>query len=191
MGNMKDDIERLAQVWDKALAKGIFDDVSPKKSPSGDREMNFFGQMPTVYDTEIKDSDMAQWSDMLNTHSISEDRDVVITEESAPSKGKVKKHSKKMANTNNPVYPDSRGVDTKVPDPNNDFAGGDNLRKLSDLKKKLHGLKVDLTRTEILEKMGGKNADAKVAKIEKSIDRLSSEIDELSDMLNGSIIDNK
>lgn len=191
MGNMKDDLERLTQTWEKALAQGIFDDVSPKQAPSGDKEMNFFGQMPTVYDTEIRDSDMAQWSDMLKTHSISEDREVVLTEESAPSKGKVKKHTRKLANTNNPVYPDSRGVDTKVPDPNNDFAGGDNLRKLADLKKKLHAMKVDLTRTEVLDKMDGKDSEAKIAKIEKSIEKLSSEIDELSDMLNGSIIDNK
>lgn len=188
MGNMKDDLERLAQVWDKALAQGIFNDAPNRSQPKGSAEVDFFGQMPTVYNTDIRDSDMEQWNNVLGAQSISEES--LLTEEKAPSKGAVRKHTKKLANTNNPVYPNTKGPDSKSPDPEGNFAGGKNLEKLIDLKKKLHQLKAELTKSETLEMMGGKG-EAKVAKLEKSIDSLSDEIDELSDSLNGSIIDNK
>lgn len=185
MSSFRDDIERLSKQWDKALQQGIFDDVKKQGGDEGQREVDFFGQMPTVYNTDIKDSDMEKWSDVMSTLKNRETNsfdDEMLNEESVPSNKKKKKHAKKMANTNNPVYPNTRGKDNKI-NPKTDFAGGPNLDKLIELKGKLHDLKVQLTKDENL----GKNVD----KIESSVDRMSKEIDKLSDMLNGNIIDNK
>lgn len=185
MSSFRDDIERLSKQWDKALQQGIFDDVKKQSGNESPSEVDFFGQMPTVYNTDIRDSDMEKWNDVMSTlknRETSSFDDEILNEEAVPSKKKIKKHANKMANTNNPVYPNTRGKDNKIK-PNTDFAGGPNLDKLIDLKSKLHDLKVQLTKDE--------NQGKNVEKIEASVDKMSKEIDKLSDMLNGSIIDNK
>lgn len=185
MSSFRDDIERLSNQWEKALKQGIFDDVKKQSNNNGDSEVDFFGQMPTVHNTEIKDGDVSKWNDVmstLNNRETSSFDDGMLNEEATPSKKKVKKHANKMANTNNPVYPNTKGKDSKIK-PNTNFAGGSKIDKLIDLKNKLHDLKVQLTKGDNL----GKNVD----KIENSVDKMSREIDKLSDMLNGSIIDNK
>jgi len=176
MSSFRDDIEKLSKQWDKALEQGIFDDCKKPSNNNGPRGVDFFGQMPTVYDTNISDDDVDTWSDAMSN------LDGVLNEESSPSRKSVKKHTKKMANTNNPVYPNTKGSDSKIKS-DTDFAGGPKLQKLIDMKDKLHTLKVQLTKDETM----GKN----IKKIEDSIDKISNEIDKISDMLNGSVIDNK
>lgn len=185
MGSFKDDIEKLSAQWDKALAQGIFDDVKEKPKNSN-KEVNFFGQIPTVYDTEIQDSEMDQWKDVMATlngrESVGNDSEIMLTEEKTPSKSKIKKHNKKMANTNNPVYPNSIGKDNQN-HPENNFTNGKLLDELTELKNKLHSMLADMHKNEAL----GKN----VKSAESSIDKISKEIDKLSDSLNGSTIENK
>ena len=185
MGSFKDDIEKLSAQWEKALEQGIFDDVK-EKPKTGNKEVNFFGQMPTVYDTEIKDSDMDQWKDVMSTldgrESYDNHSDVILTEEKTPSKKKIKSHNKKMANTNNPVYPNTIGKDNKIK-PENNFTNGKLLDQLTDLKLKLHSMLAEMHKNEALGK------DVKSA--EASVDKICKEIDKLSDDLNGSIIDTK
>ncbi len=186
MSSFKDDIEKLAAQWDKALAQGIFDDNKDKQSQGEKKEINFFGQMPTVDDTEIKDTDVVQWKDFLGVlngrESFHDESENILTEGKAPSKKKIKSHNKKMANTNNPVYPNTIGKDSKIK-PENEFTNGKLLDELTELKKKFHAMLADMHRDEAL----GKD----VKKFEASVEKISKEIDKLSDALNGSIIDNK
>ena len=87
-----------------------------------------------------------------------------------------------MANTNNPVYPNSIGKDTKN-NPENNFTHGKMLDELTELKDKLHTMLADMHKNEAL----GKN----VKNAESSIEKISKEIDKLSDSLNGNVIENK
>jgi len=186
MSNFRDDIERLTKVWDKALSQGIFDDADAKAAKEAkSRGTNFFGQTPTVHDTDITRGDLDGWNDVLSTmhDGISNSGEMqVITEERTPSKKKIANHAKKLASSNNPVYPNTVGKDSKIK-PATDFAGGKNLQKLIDMKDQLHNLKVDLTKGETL----GKD----VRKMRSAVENISREIDKISDMLNGSITDNK
>lgn len=199
MSSFKDDIDKLSAQWDKALAAGIFDDVKPKQQTNNNnKEVDFFGQM-TGKDSEITDSDISNWKDVMvtlgdssfsnkesysdNSYSDqSDESDVFLNEEKTPSKKKIKSHSKKMANTNNPVYPNTIGKDNKIK-PENNFTNGKLLDDLIELKSKLHSMLSEMQKNETLGK------DSKSA--QSAIDKMFKEIDKLSDSLNGSTIDTK
>ena len=199
MSSFKDDIDKLSAQWDKALAAGIFDDVKPKQQTNNNnKEVDFFGQM-TGKDTEITDSDISNWKDVMvtlgdssfsnkesysdNSYSDqSDESDVFLTEEKTPSKKKIKSDSKKMANTNNPVQPNTLGKDNKIK-PENNFTNGKLLDDLIELKSKLHSMLSEMQKNETLGK------DSKSA--QSAIDKMFKEIDKLSDSLNGSTIDTK
>jgi hypothetical protein len=182
---MRDDLAKFTQIWDKAQGQNIFAQADAKAAAEREaKQINFFGQMPDVYDTQINADDMSQWNDVMKvmTDKYEPNNSDLLVEEKTPSKDKVKKHSEKGANTHNPVYPDSIGKDNNI-NPENDFTNGKNLDKLEELKKELHKLQVKFNKSEVLAK------DTK--KIEASISKIKDEIDQLSDMLNGNRVENE
>ena len=179
MSDMRDDLARLTKIWDKAQAQNIFGKSDAQAASERDnKQVNFFGQMPNVFDTEINQDDMGQWNDVMRTMNDHFDprNQRVLNEEKNPSKKKIKDNVKKSANAQNPVYPDSIGKDTELK-PVNNFSSGKGLDSLDKLKKQLHDLQDKMLGDEVF----GKN----VSKIEKSIENITNEIDKLSDMLNG------
>ena len=185
MSNMRDDLAKLTQIWDDAQAKNIFAQSDKAAADARNaKQLNFFGQMPDVYDTQINQDDMSQWNDVMKTmhdRYVGDDDNQLMTEEKTPSSDKVSKHSKVAVNTHNPVYPDSIGKDNEI-NPVNNFTNGEELDKLDAMKKELHALQAKMLGDEIL----GKD----VKKFEKSISKIKDEIDNISDLLNGNRIEN-
>lgn len=186
MSNMRDDLAKLTQIWDDAQAKNIFAQSDKAAADARNaKQMNFFGQMPDVYDTQINQDDMTQWNDVMKTmhdRYVGDDTNQVITEEKTPSPKRVSKHSKVTANTHNPIHPTSVGKDTEI-NPVNNFTNGEDLDKLESMKKELHDLQSKMLKDEVF----GKD----VKKLQKSIDKIKNEIDNISDMLNGNKIESE
>jgi hypothetical protein len=169
------DLEKFSQIWDDAQGKGIFDDEPVAQK--GSKETSFFGLKTSEVDQQINESDASDWKKLSN----------LMKEESEAKPEDIKKSSKKMANTYNPVYNYSLDSDSK---PKMDWQKETvELEKIDGMKKKLHSVQDQLAKLAGTDKMlPKKNKDSD---IEKKIKKLQDEIDKLSNSYNGNRVKEK
>jgi len=165
--DMRTDLEKYADQWDKALKDGVFDDAPKPAVPShGD----WFGHSSNVADTEIDYSDADYWSQLAGG-------DELLQEETEPTPAELKKMVSRMANSNNPVHPNSLGNDQDVVVTQNWGTGGEEIEELAEMKIKLEQLESRLNAEEGMGKSG--------KSISEQIKGLKKQIDDLSNSLNG------
>jgi hypothetical protein len=189
----KQDFDDLVNLWDKALAAGIFKDT-PRAQPP---KVDFFGN----YKTEGKETaaeEIERWANIISrSGEISPDENTILMEAakkkdskkdegkplndlvktSLEKAGKLSKKSKAktLANTPNPVYPDTTGSDTTgkgAVGPVKVTAGlavDDKFAKLEGLKIKLYDLEVQMIKDKT-----GKSYGKKMNKIQKDIEKISN-----------------
>jgi len=197
MNQFRQDIEDFSKIWDKALADGVFDDA-PKTAPrvldlSNDNNTDFFGQnLSAAYniDAPLNEADVKAWRDLAKTAADHSPYFNPVNEEREYSKGETKKASKKLGSTFNPVYPNTINKDQDLGTPvkvtQNWGVGGKELNDLEDLKKRLHALEIKLSQAGILKiQTNKKKKDSDDSTIQKGINDLKKQIDDLSDKLNG------
>ena len=73
MSSMMDDINKYADIWDKALAKGIFDGAPKPPAPiEPEASADFFGQMKTGeydIDSPLNEGEAKYWKDVFVTYN--------------------------------------------------------------------------------------------------------------------------
>jgi hypothetical protein len=196
MSDMMDDINKYAAIWDKALAKGIFNNAPKPPTPSEPQSTaDFFGQYNSDdYDINgsmnLNESEVKYWSQMAKIASNRSAYHMPLNEERQNDVPTIKKMSNRLGSTFNPVYPNTVGKDQDLGTPvkvtQNWGVGGKELNDLADLKKRLHELEVKLNQSGILKsEKGKKKKDSDESTIIKGMDDLKKQIDDLSDRLNG------
>lgn len=180
MGDMMDDINKFAKIWDNALQKGVFD--SPPSLPSKaedeenlDRGTDFFGQYLTDesdIDKPLNEVDAKYWA-------IVSRRADPFSEENNP----LKKSVDSIGNSQNPILPNSVGKDQNLNVTPNWGYGGKQIEELEKLKVDLYELESKLN------SLSSKDQDSKVESVQSKIDSLKKEIDKLSDSLSGNRFD--
>jgi len=177
MGDMMDDINKFAKIWDDALQKGLFSAPQPKQNPAEEEQgSDFFGQYRTDdYDMDkpLNEVDSKYWA-MLSR------RADPLDEQNNPA---FKKVADAMGNAQNPVYPGTVGKDQDSNVTPNWGFGGKEIEELEKLKVELHELESKLN------SLASKDQDAKLESAQSKIKSLKDEIDKLSDSLAGSRFD--
>jgi len=174
MSDFMKDLEKFSKIWDDAQNKGIFDDEPADQKDS--KETSFFGLNTIEVEQQINESDASDWKKLSN----------MMKEESEAKPKDIKKSSKKMANTYNPVYNYSLDSDSK---PKMDWEKeSKELEKIDGMKKKLHDVQNQMAKLAGTDKMLSKN---KNGDIEKRIKSLQDEIDKLSNSYNGNRVKEK
>jgi hypothetical protein len=202
VNDMMADINKYADIWEKALKKGIFDNVPREPVPGGaivpsmDSNADFFGQLNTDeydMDSPLNEADVKYWAEISRSAASRSAYHMPLNEEREISKEDAKKLSNKLGSTFNPVYPNTVGKDQDLGTPEkvtqNWGVGGKKLNDLEDLKKRLYELEVNLTKAGIIKEKGAKKKDSDESTLLKSMRDLKKQIDDLSDKLNGNRAD--
>lgn len=197
MNSMMDDINKFAQIWDKAVESGVFGDMKPKEEPApaqDDHGEDFFGNFNSdEYDIDrpINECDSKYWKELAKSAKERAPYSFDLTEEKEISKPAAKEMAKRLGSTFNPVYPNTMGKDQDLGTPvkvtQNWGVGGKELNDLEDLKKRLYELEVKLGSAGIIK--AEKKKDRDESTILKSMADLKKQIDDLSDKLNGNRTD--
>jgi hypothetical protein len=194
MGDMMDDINKYAKIWDSALEKGIFKDAPKKVKNSEDSFFgsDFFGQnLSSEYDMDepLNESQTDYWSEVARmagnsyhySKFLNESKKDVKNESKKDVKNESKKDVKKVAdkigNAHNPVYPNTYGKDQNVDPTQNWAVGGKEHFQLEELKVGLEKLESKLNS---MDTKGSSTKD-----VQSKIDNIKKEIDKLSDSLSG------
>jgi hypothetical protein len=196
MSSMMDDINKYADIWDKALAKGIFDGAPKPPTPiEPEASADFFGQMKSgEYDIDapLNEGETKYWRDVSRSAAGRSAYHMPLNEEREVDKKSIKKSSNRLGSTFNPVYNSTVGKDQDLGTPDkvtkNWGVGGKDLNDLEDLKKRLYKLEVELSKAGIIKAEKGSKKDSE-STILKSMDDLKKDIDGLSDKLNGNRTD--
>lgn len=173
----QDNFDKWCDQWDKALDDGVFDGAP--KPPVSEPRADFFGQYngPSDNEGDIGGVDSQYWHDVYKA-AISGDTsgcsDPSMMNEDA--KADVKKASDAMANSHNPIDPTTVGKDQDIDQDGNDKEIKD-IEELAEMKVRLEKLESRLN----ADYCEGKGVNG----VQKQIDGLRTQIDELSDTLNG------
>jgi hypothetical protein len=183
MGDMMDDINKFAKIWDNAVQKGIFNapslpaNTEAEREEETDRGTDFFGQyLADDYDRDkpLNEVDTKYWAILSRKAD-------PLSEENNPLKTVVNA----IGTSQNPVYPNSVGKDQDLNVTPNWGSGGKEIEELEKLKVELHELESKLN------SLVSKDQDSKVEGVQSKIDSLKNEIDKLSDSLAGNRFDPK
>ena len=172
-----DDINKYADIWDKALEKGIFKDAPKPAQPrnlDAEDAQDFFGQnLSAEYDPDVQlnEVDIKYWAKISKMADPN-----YINEEIAP-KEDIKKSSDKVGSAHNPIRPETIGKDQEPRVTQNWGTGGKEHFQLEDLKKKLEQMESKLN------SLMGKDKPTESSQVK--IDSIKKQIDDLSDSLNG------
>jgi protein subunit release factor A len=169
MKDIRSDLEKYTDQWEKALKDGVFDDAPKSPSP---RHTDWFGHSTSASETEINDEEAEYWKQMMD-----EGGEELIQEENEPTKDQLKKMNSRLANSHNPVHPDNLGNDQDVIVNQNWAVGGKEIEELAEMKVKLEELESRLNADEAMLKP--------TVKVTEQIKNLKKQIDELSNSLNG------
>jgi len=199
--NQKKEFDDLVGLWDKALADGIFKD-SPKGNPE---KSDFFGNYKVDVKEEADGDQVQRWNDIISrSGEIVPDEGTMLMEaakKKAKSEKKLpdgtdkgqplndlvktslekdtklskKKKAKVLANTPNPVYPDTVGSDTVDKDGHVKVTAGlaahPKYKELEELKKKLYELEV-----EMIKDIKNKTYDTKIKSVKDKIAKISDNL---------------
>jgi hypothetical protein len=167
---MDNQFNQWVDQWQKAQDEGLFKNI-PKEEPKINSEIEssegFFGLLNINADKQPSSEDIEYWSQVQNYS----EQDQVLNEEKS-----LKDHTKKMANSANPIRPDTIGSDSSNKTSKKGFATNDSVEELVKLKDKLFKLENEVLTKEALGK------DYK--KLEKEMKKIYSIIDKLSDNMN-------
>lgn len=181
MGNMMDDINKFAAMWDQALAQGVFQGETPEETQSVTGfGSDFFGQnLSDTYDMDkpINESEINHWEEIAGLAG--NYRKKIVNEAAKDDRKKNSKKSEKIANDHNPQHFQYLGKDGKSRVSQNWGVGGKEHFDLEKLKKDLHSLEDKLA--ELDEK--------KQNQLEEKIKKIKKQIDDLSDSLSGNKMD--
>lgn len=175
MQDFKDDIERLAKLWDKAKESDVFKDSKPAVPSHQTSSNSFFGFTDSHPSDAVDNKDAQYWNDVND--KVDNLPMSMMHEANAKNTDIIKKKVAGVAAAPNPIRQTTVGKDQDLNNPATLDASYNNedLNKIADLKDKLHKLQDKLN---TLDAKGGK-----VSAIEKQIDELSKKIDDLSDSL--------
>lgn len=176
--DLRSDLEKYQDQWEKALKDGVFADAPKTQKPGqGTMRPDWFGHS-SVPDSDIEQEEAEDWENLYKMADPDfQGGEELLSEESEASTDKLKKMATRMANSHNPVHPDSLGHDQDVVVSQNWGVGGREIEELSEMKVKLEQLESRLNADEAM----GKNGKS----IAEQIKNLRKQIDSLSDSLNG------
>ena len=184
----KDQLDKWADMWDKALEKGIFDDGPGPPIPSPHTsDDSFFGLKNTNPTAEIKDADSEYWAGLHNTPELGghgerllqeqKKKDVREATDIASSWTDPKTSKKYPAN---PLPTDTGGKDQALEPAQLGVTFDEkDIEKLIDIKNQLHELENKI----IVASVGGKSTKS----VETQIENLKKKLDKLSSSLSHSI----
>jgi hypothetical protein len=182
LDRQKDQLDKWAEMWDKAQDKGIFDDATNPHVPSPNTaDDSFFGLKNTHPTSDINDVDAKYWASLYKTPDMNSKEELLQEEQKvqeatdiASSWTDPKKNKKYPAN---PLAVDSGEKDqTLKPQQLGVTFDEKDIEKLINIKNQLH---------ELENKMIASLVDGKSTKsIEKQIENLKSKLDQLSSALN-------
>jgi hypothetical protein len=204
---MNAELEKWMDVWEKAQKKGIFEDEP--KAPVVNQQVyssDYFGNVRVKEgekNVTLNECDTKYWNqiyrlsrhqgdtpDLLSEQAVKIKDDPLGSEaqgkvRDTPTKDELGTKGAELGNTANPVYPDSRGEDQRkkvTPD----WADGDGLRELVDMKHMLYKLE---TKINAHPKFGAYGAESpEIKKIQTQIDELRHKMDLLSNDLSPNFI---
>jgi hypothetical protein len=208
---MNAELEKWMDVWEKAQEKGIFPETPKQEVNPQVYQTDYFGNVrKDGNDTvTLNECDVKYWNqvhalakggkvvtDVTKLNEQTSKIDGIGTEEplasqpqgqlrDVPAKNDLGVKGAELANTANPIFPDSRGEDQRkkvTPE----WEDGKGLRELVYMKHNLYNLEVKLNSNP---KFGayGEEAPA-IKKIQTQIDALKHKIDELSNSLSPDFI---
>ena len=152
----KADFDKWTQDWESALERGDFPTDS---KPQEESKFNFFGLRGEDADEVLSEQDVNKWRSILKL----EDRDY------------------KKTDTPNPIAAGTHGPDQEMsPDSLGITFSNDDLKKVEDLRVKIHDLQDELNASE---QMGEDDS------LKEQIAKLTKEVDDLSDALSHSCPD--
>lgn len=177
MGDMMDDINKFAKIWDDAVQRGVFGGAASPKPEEQEEEKgaDFFGQYRTEeYDIDkpLNEVDSKYWAILSNKAD-------PLSEENNP----LKRVADAIGKAQNPINVNSVGKDQDVNVTPNWGFGGKEIEELEKLKVELHELESKLN------SLTSKDQDAKVESVHSKIKSLKDEIDKLSDSIAGNRFD--
>lgn len=205
---MNPELEKWMDKWDAAQEKGIFNDA-PK--PAAPEMSDFFGNYRPAESDNFNPNDVdAKYWDKVYRHSNNQSDapdpladDAVINEDTkeniwekpqtqklrdTPSKDSLANAAAELANTGNPIYPSTRGMDQRnkvTPD----WADGMKVREIAEMKYKLYTLECKLNSSP---KFGAFGKDApEVTGIQDQIDDIKERLDKLSNALSPDFIEDE
>lgn len=172
---MLDDINKFAKIWDSAQDKGIFEDMpKPKQEPEEQDGWgsDFFGQNYSSEENMVMNEDqMKYWK---QCSGLSEIISKPLNEGKNSSSDNVDV-ADELSGSHNPVYPNTVGKDQDTKVTQNWGVGGKEHFDLESLKLDLHKLQ------DKFAEMDEGDQDS----IQKKIDKIKKEIDDLSNSLTG------
>ncbi len=177
-----DDFDKWCDLWDKAVDDGAFKDAP--KPPVSSPRTDFFGQYNGPSEGGINSVDAQYWHDVYKAAISGEDiddpnADFVDGSEGLMSedhKAVSKAASDAMAYSHNPIDPTTVGKDQDIDVKGNEQEVKD-IEELSEMKARLEKLESRLNANYTENK--------NITGVQKQIDTLRNQIDELSDSLNG------
>ena len=175
-----DNLERLAQLWDKAQANGVFATPPNPETPSvtqNKSDSSYFGLVQSHSTNQVNDCDAKYWKQMweASRRGLSY-ADPLALREDANSKPTTSDVAKAMINSPNPIHPSSVGKDQDMqPVQLGVTFSPKDIEELAELKVSLHSMK---DRLNELEGRGKTPSDYKtqLSSLEKKMDELSNRI---------------
>lgn len=203
---MSDDFDKWVDQWDQAQKSGAFASKKPISPSPKSIETDFFGNYvdsETSKHTSVSDVDAEYWEKLhkLTNDGHPADPHAILTEAETKAQFTISNQGKlrnvptskelgtkagELGNTGNPVYPNTRGRDDGVL-PNNerkitpDWIDGTKLSEINNMKFNLYQLESKLNADPNFGSFSGDSV--KIKKIQKQIDGLKDQIDQLSNDL--------
>lgn len=193
MHEQKEQLDKWADMWDKSLANGTFDDApGPPTPPSQTADVSYFGLVNTHPTDDINDVDTQYWNNLCsNSTSYVDPLEAAMPSVIQEANGtvppkEVGKLAEPIINSPNPIRPASVGKDQ-------DMGKGslgvtytpEEIEELAELKKKVHSLQDQMNTADGMGKKSSQY-DAKIQAIKEKIDALSDDLTQAYDTAIGS-----
>jgi hypothetical protein len=181
--NQQDDFDKWCDQWDKALDDGVFEGAP--KPPVSEPRADFFGQYNgPPDDDQVSSVDAQYWHDVYRAAIGGYDMDDPNNDFADGNEGLMSEDHKAidkaaadaLAHSHNPIDPTTVGKDQDIDVDGNEQEVKD-IEELSEMKVRLEKLESRLNANYTENKS--------ITGVQKQIDTLRNQIDELSDTLNG------
>lgn len=178
---MQDDFNKWCDLWDKAVADGVFEDAPKPLTPTPQTSdpASFFGPVNSHPTSDVRDCDAQYWSDLYERGEPQ-----LFQEEKESVKSVLQNATDAIVRSPNPITASSVGADQELtPGALGMTFSERDIEKLTQLKLELH---------ELTSKMAAFEGEGKKAKkLESQLVALKKKIDEFSSELSRSLGDKK
>ena len=201
--------DKWLEQWDKAQGTGAF--KSAPKPETKPKTPDFFGigeTKPRDTSFSLNEVDTQYWNRIykmsrhqgddpdifseLKTQPTIEDDPLASKplkqQRDTPDEDELGGKSKELGNTANPIYPSSRGDDSRA-HVTGEFADGKKLREINDMRLSLHALECKLNANPKFGAFGKESPEIK--KIQGQIDEIKEKINHLSNSLSPDFIEDE